>query len=510
MGKTNQNIFSTVLSINPYKGTYIASEGQYLKVEKSPQYAKNQYTVSFISTNDFISALIGVSKNIPEEDLGYVIETKVYEELALDMAVEYKINYVEAVNHADEKERFFHIFVIDSLIIEEQFVDAVENVKYIDDIVPLPLLLRSLYEQEIIGDNGVHAYIYFQENDAFITLYDQREFLYTKSLKYSFKEMHERFCELLGEQMPYNDFVSLLSSEGLSTHTSEHQKYLIKLFGELFVHINDIITYTKRAFELEQIDHIYIYSEVGSIIGLDEYCQTYLGLEAQAFDFDYGLQTDGYVDQIHQLMHIYTQSTYEERYISNATIFDRPPPFIQRNSGKLILLSIASLIMGFAVPVYFWTLSYAESINKHLLEQEYAEVHTEMTTRQKIIDLKHLNEKNAMELLTTETDAFNHKKATLTKIRAIKVNYPMKGQILAGLTKDLNRFEVGTSEIEYNENDSIKVFTIELMAKEDKQITNFLEFMTKNRTDKYSFYMEKIYLDEETTSYKAEMKVVLK
>jgi len=511
MDKMNQNVFSNVLSINPYKGTYIRSAGQRLNVERSPNYVKDQYTISYINTGDFITALIGISKNIPDDDIDFVIESKVYEELALDMAMEYKIDYIEARDTADEKERFFHVFVIDPIVLEEQFVDTIENVTYIDNIIPVPLLLKGLYEQEIIGETGVHAFIYFQENDAFFTIYNDREFVYTKSLKYSFKQMHEHFCELLGEQLSFNDFMTLLSEEGLSTKNSEYQKFLIKLFGELFVHINDVLTYAKRAYELEIIDQIYIGSQIGAIHGLDEYSQTFLSLESKVFDFDYGFDTGGmYVDQVHQLMQIYTQVSPKDRYESNFTIFHRPPPFLQRHSGKLITLSAASLVAAFAYPVTFWTLSYAESLHINLLEQEYVEVHNTKMTREKAINFKLKNKAKASELFKVEDDDFNQKKATLIKIHEIKVDYPMKGKILTAMTKDLNRFKVDISEITYTETNSTKVLTLNVMSKKDKQITDLLEFLTKNRTDKHSFSLETIFWDDEIQYYMGEIKAVIK
>ncbi len=511
MAKTNQNVFSNVLSINPYKGTYIVSTGQQLTTEKSPQYAKDQYTISYINTGDFITALISISKNIPDDDIAFVIENKVYEELALDMAIEYKINYIEAPNNANEKERFFHIFVLDPLVLEDQFVDAVENVKYIDNIIPVPLLLKGLYEQEIIGETGVHAFIYFQENDAFFTIYNEREFVYTKSLKYSFKQMHEYFCELLGEQIAFNEFLDLLATDGLSTQNSEYQKFLIKLFGELFVHINDVLTYAKRAYELEHIDQVYIGSQLGSIDGLDEYSQTFLSLESKSFDFEYGFDTGGrYVDQIHQLMQLYTQVSADERYESNFTVFHRPPAFLQRHSGKLITLIAASLVAAFAYPVTFWTLTYAEALHTNLLEQEYVTVHNTKITREKAINLKLANKVEAERLYQIEEDNFNEKKATLIKIRDIKVNYPMKGIVLASLTQDLNRFKVGLSNIMYTEANETKTLTMSLMSKKDKQITNLLEYLTKNRTKKYAFGIEKIFLDDEIKYYRGDMKVVIK
>lgn len=510
MDNIDPKAFDTVLSINPYENTFYEGYGTQLALQKDPAFGKKQFAISYLNTNDFITAQISVSKNIPDEDLAFVIETKVYEELALDQAIEYSIDYVEVSNEGEEKERLFHVFIVDPIVIDETFSDVITKIQYIDQIIPVPLLLKSLYVYEVVEGYGAHCYIYFQENDAFFTLYNNQEFIYTKSLKYSFTEMHERFCELLGEQIDFQEFQSMLSNEGLGTQNEEYQKYLIKLFGELFLHINDVLTYAKRAYDIDTIDEIFIGSQLGAIVGLDEYCQTYLGFEAKAFDFSYGFSTESYVDQIQQLMQIYAKCDEALRYDSNFSIYHRPPPFFQRHSGKLLTVVAASLVAAFAYPVTFWTLSYAESVHKNLLEKSYSETHVVKLAREKTINLKLAQKAEAQKLLDAENELFAERKATLTKIHEVKVGYPMKGSIIADLSSDLNKFKVGVSSIIYSQDDTQKFFALSLMASKDKEITDLVEYLTKNRTKKFHYNIESIFFDEKDNVYRGDLKVVLK
>lgn len=509
MSTAKQQIFDTVLSINPYNDSYYIGAGNQLTFAKTPQFGKKQFAVSYLNTNDFITAQISISKNIPDDDLAFVIETKAYEELALDMAIEYTIDYVELPGEG-AKERTFHVFIVDPLIIDEVYSDVIGSIQYVDQIVPAPLLLKSLYTYEILNNYGAHCFIYFQEHDAFFTLYENQQFLYTKSLKYAFSEMHDRFCELLGEQIEYSAFISLLSNEGLSTKNPEHQKYLIKLFGELFLHINDVLTYAKRAYEIESIEAVYIGSQIGAIIGLDEYCQTYLGFEAEPFDFSYGFALEDYVDQMHQLLQLYANTDTEGRYEANFSTFHRPPPFFQRHSGKLIGVAAASLIFAFAYPVVYWTMAYAESVHKSLLDKQYQETHAIKLTREQTINLKLAQKADAQKLLNQEIALFEERKGTLTKIHEVKVRYPMKGEIMAEMTRYMNRFNVGVSDVMYAQDETIKAFTMRLMAKKDKQITNLLEYLTKHKAKHYSYNIELIEFDDKNEFYRSDMKVVIK
>ncbi|MBN2894732.1 MAG: hypothetical protein JXK05_02435 [Campylobacterales bacterium] len=506
------NPFSTILSINPYQKTYYVSTGTQIGAEKKPIYQKNQYVISFINTRNFITAMIGISKNIAEEDIYDALENKVYDELALDLAVEYKIKYIPAHGITDGNDQFFHVFIVDPLTLEEEFKEAVGALKYIDLIVPLPLLYTPLYHQQLIDDSGLHVFIYFQENDASLTIFDHQNFVYTKSLKYSFKQMHERFIELLGEQIPYNQFLTMLQEYGLGAVDSEHQKYLIKLFGELFLHINDVLTYAKRAFEITQIDHLYIGSLIGSIAGLDEYAQTYLGLRSSLFEFEYGFSVSNTgPDQIHALMQLYAKLDPSAQYDCNFSEYHRPPPFVKRESGKLIMLSAASLVGAMLYPTIYWTMDYAEKLHLNLLNTQYRELHNQKIEREAIINIKLSEQKRYETLYNEEHQAFLKTKQTLTSIHEVKVNYPMKAKLLSYFTNDFNRFDILLQSVSYTETEGkTKAFSFHLIAKNDKQLTDLLKYLTATHAQKYMFSMDKISFIEEEKHYNSELKAVLR
>ncbi len=504
--------FSSSISINPYNHTAYKSMGTTLSFAQTLQYEKSQYAVSFLNTKSFITALIGISKNIPEADILDALENKVYDELALDMAVEYKIQYIEAPNVVEENDQFYHVFIVDPLTLEEDFKQSVEAIKYIDYIVPLPLIFKTLYHREIIEDTGLHVFIYFQENDASLTIYDDQQFIYTKSLKFSFKEMHERFVELLGEQIGYEQFITFVCDEGLSVSNPEYQRYLIKLFGELFLHINDVLTYAKRAFEIERIDEVYIGTQFGHINGLDEYAQTYLALSSKPFDFDYGLNFEGEKpDQIHILLHQYAQLPEDERYLCNFTEYHRPPPFVKRQSGKIIMLTAASLVGAMLYPVTYWSLTYIEDMHHAMLSDEYRELHNTKVTREATINLKMADQKKYQALLDEEVNQYHKSEVTLNKIRDIKINYPMKAKILAFFTKDFNLYDIKIDTVHYSEaSEGVKEFAFTLVAKKDKQLTDLLKYLATNRASKYSFRMDTITYNDESKLYSSELKAVLR
>lgn len=116
MSKKEKHSFSSVLSVNPYKGTYVSSISNFLNRVTSPTYDKEQYVISYLNTKSFINSHISVSRNIPDEDLYDAIYNKAYEELGLDQAIMYEIEYIETFNNLDEENRSFHVFIIDPVV----------------------------------------------------------------------------------------------------------------------------------------------------------------------------------------------------------------------------------------------------------------------------------------------------------------------------------------------------------------------------------------------------------
>jgi len=508
MSTSTQQSFTSVLSVNPYKETYFSGISSFISKTSSPEYSKEQFVLSYLNTKDFINAQIEISKNIPDEDLFDAINSKAYDELALDQAIEYKIQYIETFNVLDEENRHFHVFIVDPLDITNTFLHPVEKIKYIDIIIPAPLLIKSIYAKDIIESNGVHCFIYIQENDAFITIYEEQEFVYTKSIKFSLMDMHERFCELYGERIDYDEFLNFFSKESLRDSNSNYKQFFIRLYKELFANINDILTYARRAFEIEKFEHVYIGTQVQTITKLHEMLEVELNIKSSEFDFDYGFETnEQYVDQLHMLMHLYSTLPKDEKYTCNFTLYKRPPKFIRRESGKLIILTFASFALAFAYPITYWILTYAQALQEDLLKQEYKEVHISKITREATIKNRIADKDKAITLLEEEKKEYIEKKNTLMKIHKVKVDYPMKAKLLATFTKELNRFHVNVQSLKYSQPGNEKILSLNLVANKDRKITQLVEYLTKTYEGKFNFDLKEIKLDKETNKYFSTLKV---
>ncbi len=508
MSENTEKSFSSVVSINPYNNSYAKSISSFLTYDDSVEYEKEQSSISYINTKEFINAQIEISKNIPQEDLHDAITNKAYDELALDQAVSYKIEYIEIYHLLDDENRKFNIFVVDPEDLESRYENATQKIKYIDTIIPAPLLLKSLYTRDIIETAGAHVFIYFQKTSAFITIYDEKEYVFSKTLEYSFEQMHEEFCELYGERIEYDDFIEFFTTEDLKNSTSIYKEFFIKLYKEIFSNISDILTYVKRAYEIKKIDQLFIGTQVHIESKLDEIAEVELNIKSSLLEFDYGFEsTESYIDQLHSLMHLYTILGDDEKYLCNFTIYQRPPKFVQRHSGRLILVAAASFVLAFSYPVTYWSLSYAQSLQKDLLTKEYNKYHIQKVTTEASIKNRKADLDKTNKLLVEEEKNYKEKKATLVKIHDVKVNYLMKAKILTQLTKDLNRYKVGMESLEFSTKDKLNTFTLNLVSSKAIRITKLISFLTSIHDGKYNFSIEKIYFDEDEKRYLSELKV---
>lgn len=507
--KTEQvDSFSSTVSINPYDNTYIKSISSFLSQVKKPEYAKAQFVNSYLNTQDYISNQIEISKNIPDEDIFDALTIKVYDELGLDQTIEYQMQYIETFHNLDSEHRFFQVFLVDPQDIQNIYQESIKELKYIDFITPSPLLIKSLYTKEIIQDNGIHSFIYFNKNDAFLAIYSEQEFIYNKSLKYSFIQMHDRFCELYGEQITYEEFINFLCKENLKYTTSKYKEFILQLYKEIFSDINNILTYTKKAFNIEKISHIYIGAQIDLASKLYEISEVELGIEASDFNFDYGFESNNlYIDQMHALLQLTSILSNDDKYLCNFSTFNRPPKFKERDSGKIIFLTIISFLIAFAYPATFWILSYLQEVQYGILEQEYSVIHTQKIDRQTTINIKEAEKTKVSSLLKEEKDVYTSKKNTLLKIHDVKVNYPMKAKLISAITQDLNNHHVNINQILYNQDKDTKNFIFTLASKQDKKITKLLEYLTKKYDRKFKFFLENIKYDKEEKLYYSELKV---
>ena len=497
-----------VVTIDNYNERfYRYDSGSIAPIEKL-SYSGNALSAAFIANRDMIIAPVELSRGIPEESIDGALEDKAYEELGLDPAVEYTIKYIELHNEEGDN-RLYQLFIIEENKYQELFSNLRESIKYVDLITPAPLLYKTLYENEILESKSVHCFLYFTSYDATIVFYKNGEYLYSKSFNYSLTHIYERYCELVGKTVDEKEFMQIFQKEGVKTSHLEYQQNFIKLFNEIFITVNDIVIYTKRAYKIDVIDQMYIGSEIGPISGVEEYAQNYLGLYATPMVFDYKISSsDWYVDQLHYMLALTTLEYVEKQSDAiNFTKYPRPPVFYKRPSGQFTITIAVAILLASAYPIYYLGYSYMNEMIIYKKRKDEIPLSKEVRKYKLILSSKKREINELGNVLSQRKNTYNSKEKTLVQVYRKKVFYRLQSNQLASFSGDFEKYGVEVNRI-VSENSNYSFY---LLAEEDQKITSMIKGLSKKYDKELkSIGIDDIYKDENDSTYRGVLKVELK
>ena len=504
---SSKSTVKNVVTLNVYTDkSYIFKDDSFQPLKKLT-YNTSNIVASYVSNKDIINTIVHLSRSIPEEDIEDILEIKAYEELGLDQANTYIISSREV--ETSEEEREFHIFVAEPEALDSLYLPIKQQTKYLDLIIPAPLLYRSLYTKEILQDNNTHCFVYFTKEDTFVTLYKNGEYLYSKSIDFSLEQIYDKYCDAVGEKVDEKEFYTILESEGLKTTNNDYQQNFRKIFGDVFITINDIIIYAKRAFGLDTIDQMFIGSERGPIIGLDEYSQNYLGLHSSDFNFNYNVTNEEwYTDQLQYLLLLRSLDYLEdESDFVNLTMYPRSPAFVKRASGQFIITTFAAVSLSLAYPLIYLVGSYVNDAKIYALTIENNRLTAESNKYKKILSEKKTIIKGLDGKIKVLSAKYEGKTKTLTAIYNKKVNYRLKSGIFHNIAEELGKLDVMTEMIHTEED----VLFVSLVSTDDRKLTELIKYISETHFDEViSMDIERIQKDPVSNYYKGLLKVELR
>ncbi len=499
--------YKNIITINPYSNIYYEYKNQELKKLENLTYNDKNFVISYATNKDMIIASLDVGEGIDEDELEETLEMQAYEELGLDEELEYTIKYQK--QDSDELSTIYNLFITEMEVLEDKLSSIVDETKYIDLLIPAPLLYKTLYSNNILENKNVHCYIYFTMHDAFVSIYKDGNFIYSKSVEFSLTQIYEKYCALIGEKIPEKEFFETFESEGLKSTNGLFQQNLMKLFGEVFLQINDILIYAKRAYGIESIQKLFLGSVKGPIIGLGDYGYNYLGIPTFNLDFNFDIKNDEwYVDQYQYFM-VKSALDYVQtpENTLNLTFHPRPPTFAKRASGQFIIGTVFASLLALGIPLVYLIPSYMNDAYNLKLNMNDKSLSKEASKYKGILKEKQLLIKADKTELKKLENIFENKAKTLTSIHNKKVNYKFKSGFLYTFGKDLKKFGVHVEAISSNEDN----FTLYLLSKDEKKITKYIKHISKKYfKDIKNIDIRRIEIDDEDFSYRGVLKVEYK
>lgn len=502
---SSNSTIKNIVTLNVFsEKNYIYKDDKFQPLNKLT-YNTSNFIVSYVSNKNLITTKVNISRSIPAEDVADVLDIKAYEELGLDQANSYIISSHEVQGAGEDRE--YHIFVAEPEELDKLYLPVKAETKYIDLIIPAPLLYMPLYTKEILPDNNTHCFVYFTQHDASITLYKDGQYVYSKSIEFSLEQIYDKYCELIGEKVDEEEFYTILETEGLKATDSTYQENFMKIFGEVFITINDVIIYAKRAFSLESIDQMFIGSEKGPIMGLEDYSQNYLGLHSSDLNFNYNAQNEEwYIDQFQYLMLLSTFEYMEDeaRFV-NLTLFPRAPSFVNRASGQFIIAMFSAISLSLAYPLMYLVGSYLNDVKILTLTNQDRDLTAESTKYKEIIGKQKIQIKDLNKRIKDISTIYSGKTKTLIAIYDKKVNYKLKSGLFHTIASELYKFDVHVDILETKDD----TMYISLVSSDDRKFTELIKYISETHFDNIKeIDIERITKDNKNDYYKGILKVV--
>jgi len=295
-----------------------------LKVEK------NDIITSTLSIKDVITYTFKLPLSTPKDQLDTTCDIQLYENAGLDLNKQYKHFYIKKELENE------NVYLIEALAIEEdllksKFANIIEKTNYID-YISLSFLTFSefynLYEKETKRD----AFVYLDNNQSFIAVYENGEYLYSKTLN-PLKPL------LKSLDLTYDKFIQLMDTKGVNKENYDLDDFLManevdKFFSDYFMSINNRISYGKSIFYLDNVDNIYFYTpfNIKDINTLKDFW------ELSGVNFEVIKNEE--INLLDKLAVYYNENHYKDKI--NFSIFPKPPKFYKTKTFQLVMVILLS------------------------------------------------------------------------------------------------------------------------------------------------------------------------
>jgi len=278
-------------------------------------------------------------KNLDKDMLEIEAEKYIFTEGSLDYTKDYKINFF-----FKEYEDFYNVeaFIVDMEVLKREYEEYLKTYKFIDFITLKPFVFEAYYDISKLPKKR-DVFIFFNEEDAFLSCFVDGEFIFVKSLN----KLETLAKEL---NLSLKDTVSLLQEKGLDVQNYEEKvqfEIVESFFSQFFMKVNHLLSYASSYYKVDNIERMFFYSPF-NIKGLFEKYKEFWNLSGVEFR-EYKVKTD--YDSFDYTAVVYNSKHYKNEK-ENFSIFPRPIPFYKTHSGILIILILA-VGLGGAVDAFF-------------------------------------------------------------------------------------------------------------------------------------------------------------
>ena len=460
-GTTSINAGTTsIVSIDVAKSLAYCFEENSLKVLSLQKANKDATNIVSVKLKDIQNT--HVQSILNGEDLQKDIVVQTRKNLSLDDEAEY------IVKSRIIGENSYESYALNYEVLSEGLQDVISELRYIDKIIPDPFLFEGLYEAKVLNADETHCFLFLDDDDAFLALYNNGKFGFTRGFSmYSLTNLCEQYKNNTGADIELRDFLNLLKNEGVNGA-------FFSVLDDMAFYISDIFNSIASQANAD-ISKVFIGSSIGAIPGLANLINQKLYIETIDFDFNKKFEA-GDLDPscMNTIRYYYAKYILDDSL--NFTAFYRPPAFLKRDGGQFLVVVAIACVLGLITPIYelglalyyFGINSFEESklqdIKKELarLEPVYESIKGQVDNQNKQINELEVSIATSKRLLDESEDK--------------KFNYRSKAEFLSDISALISDVKVKTTHINFKNNEA----NIHLISDDDNKITALIEKIDKS------------------------------
>lgn len=474
----------TILAYNSDKKeqVYRLAEQTLAPLQGGTPKIKSTLNIGSINDKDLISYSFDVDKGLSEEELADTVEIRMFQDAGLNHMIDYTIVYSCRDSLLDAKSNSVTAFAVAPTQYAGAFGYFRNLCNYIDTILPYSTLPFALYSAEIL-EPASDIFIYIRGKETTFSVFEAGTFVYAKTITTGLKTLYDAFVKNNNEGVAYDAFIAALlgkqtDAQGYGDDTLLPIRDIADILDKSLADLGNVIQYARRIAGIQNFERVFIGTEEGPVPAFKEMVRSSTGIRTEDFDFftSFYHETDGYTDQNIILSLIEAENIIQGRKQNpfNLTVYPRPPRLFRRDSGKLLLVTAASLLLSLAYPIYlgvdtYWkSYTYDHTISRLQISQgEFLEL------KAKEDGLKADKERYA-GLLTAQKEALAANMALLQAIEKKKTLKSSKSHTLALLFNEINRHKLQIEKITAEGNR----YRIDLQTQKDDYVTALLKSIT--------------------------------
>jgi len=414
---------------------YVYEDGNVVK--KSLNKEKGVIT-SYLLPKDIFSLTKKFQNTLSFEEIVMEMEQYIYSYPNINMQKEYQILYqfIERENNL-----IVEALLIDTEKLEKLFKTILDKFKYIDYISPAFLGWGEYYnitKTEFKND----IFIYFSEDDAFLSAFSEGKYLFHKSLN-KFSEL----AETIG--IDNDELKEILIEKGFDRSKYEDDEIFVKIesfFSEFFLKVFNLLNFSLNEYQISKFERIFFYSPF-KINKLFEQYESYW--ELNNISFKPTLINTEY-NHLEYLITLYNAKNYENED-SNFSIFQKPPPFLTTPAGKFFLFSGVVFILFLSWIGYeYYTISKINQ-NIEILNHKVFKMKERSLKYAKLVRIL----RKRVNKINKEIDKINnHIKELNSKIEILynENKKPIFYNVLIRIDKYLKKYNLKITKLQKNKN----------------------------------------------------------